>query len=115
MLNWFLLYVLAMNLITYFLFAQDKGRARKKEWRTPEKRLLMFSFLGGGIGGWRGMKDYFHKVNKPKFRILIPLFIVLQLGVAGMAGIYGPTGDYAVSALLVLVHAIIFFLLSKRK
>ncbi|MEW9669292.1 DUF1294 domain-containing protein [Ammoniphilus sp. 3BR4] len=115
MLNWLLLYVFIMNLITYYLFAQDKSRARKKEWRTSEKKLLMFSFLGGGIGAWRGMKDYFHKINKAKFRILIPIFIVLQLGTAGMAGVYGPAGNYAVSALLVFLHVMIFFLLSKRK
>lgn len=113
--HWLLLYLLFMNLITYFLFAQDKSRARKKEWRTPEKRLLVMAFIGGGIGAWRGMKDFFHKINKPKFRFLVPLFCIMQLGVVGIAGVYGLEGNKLASVFLVFLHVLIFFILSKRK
>ncbi len=47
--------------------------------RTPESTLLLFSFLGGAPGALISMLKYHHKTRKLKFRILIPLFILLQL------------------------------------
>ncbi|RXT05680.1 DUF1294 domain-containing protein [Ammoniphilus sp. CFH 90114] len=107
--KWLLLYVLLINLLTYFLYAQDKGRARKKEWRTPESRLLVFASIGGAFGAWRGMKDYYHKINKTRFRVLIPLFLALQLGVL----IY--LVDYKILLLAILLHAVIFWILRKMR
>ena len=64
-------YLGVMSLITFCLYATDKKRAKKGEWRIAEKALLGFSFLGGALGGYTAMKIkrhktkhwYFHAVN----------------------------------------------------
>lgn len=105
-----------MNLITYAAFALDKKRARKGQWRIPEQRLLLLSFFGGAIGGWRGMKDYYHKVNKTSFRILVPLFAILQWGVLYYLIFYA-LEQIRENAMLfigaILVHLLLFLVLSK--
>ena len=42
-----LIYLAALNLLTYFLFWLDKRRAEKGKWRISEKELLLWSALGG--------------------------------------------------------------------
>lgn len=113
---WLLLYILVMNLVTYVQFAQDKRRARQKEWRIPEKRLLLLSLLGGSIGAWRGMKDYYHKINQPKFKMLVPLFILLHAAALGYLFFQWATpNDYLLLLATVAVHGFLFSFLSKNR
>lgn len=65
-----------MNIITFALFGIDKRKAVKHKWRIPEAILLLFSWIGGGIGALLGMLIFHHKTRKWKFRILVPLSIV---------------------------------------
>lgn len=114
--KWLFGYILLANIITYTAFALDKKRARKGQWRIPEQRLLLLSFFGGAIGGWRGMKDYYHKINKTSFRILVPLFAFLQWGGIFYLVFY-VLDEVRVNAILfivtIFVHFILFLLLSK--
>ena len=59
-----------MSLITFVTFGVDKRRAGRHQYRISEKALLTISIIGGGIGGWLGMKMFHHKTQKPKFLIV---------------------------------------------
>jgi len=43
-------YLLAINIVTFFLYGIDKQKARKKRWRIPEATLLSMAALGGSVG-----------------------------------------------------------------
>jgi uncharacterized membrane protein YsdA (DUF1294 family) len=74
-----LLHYILLNLWTFNAFRRDKEKARHNQWRTSEFALLFPAFLGGGLGAYLGMKVFHHKTMKWKFRILVPLFILLHL------------------------------------
>ena len=50
-----------MSLITFITFGADKRRAVRHQYRISEKALLVISVIGGGVGGWLGMKMFHHK------------------------------------------------------
>ena len=74
-----ILYLLLSNLITCLTFGRDKRLARSGGRRVPEFRLLLLAALGGAAGAWLGMRRFHHKTQKPLFRILVPLLLLLQL------------------------------------
>ena len=78
------IYILLINLISFFAMGIDKLKAKKNKWRIPEGTLLLFCFLGGGVGGLLGMSLFRHKTKHLKFQILVPLSLLLWLA----AGIY---------------------------
>lgn len=81
MLKFILIYILTINLITFFIFGIDKRKAKKGRWRISEKCLLTFAFLGGSVGALLGMKVFHHKTKKPLFYISVPLFLLLHIGI----------------------------------
>ena len=78
-----LTYLIAINILTFIVYGNDKRKARKNKWRTPESTLLMLAFIGGAYGAWLGMRVFRHKTKHWKFKILVPLFLILQLALAG--------------------------------
>ena len=74
-----ILYVVIINIVTFFLFGIDKRRAIKNRWRISEAMLLTFSLIGGCVGGIIGMSVFHHKTNKMKFKIIIPLILMLHI------------------------------------
>ena len=76
-----MIYGIAINLVTFLVYGIDKWKAKKNGWRIPEKTLLLLAFLGGSIGAFLGMRVFHHKTLKWKFRIGIPLVILLQLAI----------------------------------
>ena len=71
-----LTYLIAINLLAFVIYGNDKRKARKNKWRTPESTLLMLAFIGGAYGAWLGMRVFRHKTRHLKFRILVPLMAV---------------------------------------
>ena len=51
---WFIIYLAVMSLIALILYKVDKEKAKRSEWRTKEKTLLGFGFLGGAVGALAG-------------------------------------------------------------
>ena len=45
-----IIYLLAVNLITFLAMWLDKYKAKRGKWRTQEKTLFTLVALGGGIG-----------------------------------------------------------------
>ena len=70
-------YLLAINALAFLAFGVDKSRARRDQWRIPERTLLGFSAAGGFVGAFLGMKVFHHKTRKPKFYLGVPLTAVL--------------------------------------
>ncbi len=74
-----IIYVIAINLFTFFMMWLDKRKAKKGKWRIPENTLLIFVLLGGGIGGIVGMYTFRHKTQKMKFVIGFPVILICQI------------------------------------
>ena len=49
------IYLMAVNFITFLLYGDDKSRARRHAWRIPEKVLMGAAVIGGSIGALFGM------------------------------------------------------------
>lgn len=70
-------YLLVINLIAFVLYGIDKKRSIRNEYRISESVLLWMARLGGGIGCWLGIKMFRHKTKHTKFRIVVPLWIMI--------------------------------------
>lgn len=77
-----LAYLVIINVIAFFTFGWDKRKAKKDQWRTPEKKLMHLAVIGGSIGAMIGMKVFHHKTRKMKFSVGIPVIFVIQAVVA---------------------------------
>lgn len=72
-----LLYLIGINLITFYSYGLDKDRAKKHAWRIPEHTLIGLAFAGGCLGAAAGMGVFHHKTRKTKFRVAIPLALLI--------------------------------------
>lgn len=55
-----LYYLLAINTLSYVLFALDKGYSQRGEKRIAEKTLFAVSILGGSLGSLLAMYQFSH-------------------------------------------------------
>ena len=46
-------YLVIINLLSLFLMAEDKRRARRHLWRIPERTLFAAALVGGSVGVWK--------------------------------------------------------------
>jgi uncharacterized membrane protein YsdA (DUF1294 family) len=81
--------LLLINTLAFYAAWEDKRRARKKQWRIPERRLLLLAAFGGSVGLYAGFRLFRHKINHPKFMIGVPLILLLQLAVGVALFLYG--------------------------
>ena len=75
-------YLLAINIVSFFLYGIDKYKAKKNKWRISEATLLMIAVIGGSIGAWVGMRLWHHKTMHKKFKYGIPIIIIMQVALA---------------------------------
>ena len=74
-----LIYLVAINVVTFFMYGIDKWKAKRSKWRISEATLLGMAVIGGSIGAWLGMRVWHHKTMHKKFQFGIPLIIVAQI------------------------------------
>ena len=74
-----LIVLAAVNLLAFALYGIDKLKAKKGAWRIPESTLLLVAFLGGSLGALLGMELFRHKTKHAKFKVLVPLFLILHI------------------------------------
>ncbi len=74
-----LIYLVAINLITFVTMYVDKKKAKWGKWRIKESTLFTLVFLGGGIGGIAGMYLFRHKTKKTRFVIGFPLILITEV------------------------------------
>ena len=72
------LYLIAINVVTLFLYGIDKWKAKRARWRIPESVLLGLAAVGGSVGAWLGMRVWHHKNQHKKFRYGVPAILVAQ-------------------------------------
>lgn len=71
--------ILLMNVIAFLAYGLDKLKAVRHWHRIPEAVLLSLSFFGGSVGSLMAMSLFRHKTQHLNFRLLVPLFLVIQL------------------------------------
>jgi len=59
----YIVYLAVLSFVTFCMYGADKRKAKKGKWRTPEKVLLLASFLGGAYGGFLAMQLFRHKTT----------------------------------------------------
>ena len=73
-----LVYLMAINLVLFFVMGADKSHARRHKRRVPERTLFTLCLLGGGIGGVLGMLAFRHKTRHTQFVIGFPLILLAE-------------------------------------
>ncbi|NLV25733.1 MAG: DUF1294 domain-containing protein [Methanomicrobiales archaeon] len=73
----FIVLYLIFNVIALALFGIDKHRAMIDKYRISEQRLLTAAFFGP-FGAYTGMRLFRHKIRKPVFSIVVPVFILIH-------------------------------------
>jgi uncharacterized membrane protein YsdA (DUF1294 family) len=79
-----IIYFIAINLVTFFLYGIDKWKAKRSKWRIPEATLLGLAVIGGSIGAWLGMKVWHHKTQHKKFKYGLPLILLAQIALIAL-------------------------------
>ena len=79
--NFFLIYLIIMNLIGFAIMGLDKFKARRHLWRIPEKTLFAASLLGGSAGTLAGMYFFHHKTRHWYFVVGMPAILIIQAGI----------------------------------
>ena len=72
-------YLVVINLMAFVLYGIDKKRAKRNEHRIRESVLLWIARLGGAVGSWLGIKVFRHKTKHTKFRIVVPLWMIIWI------------------------------------
>ena len=77
-----LVYLLAINAVTFIVYGIDKYKAKHDKWRISEATLLLLAVIGGSIGAWCGMNAWHHKTMHKKFKYGVPIIFILQVALA---------------------------------
>ncbi len=74
------IYLVVISLLSVLVCIYDKiaSKTGKVKLRIPEKSLLVWSALGGGVSMFLTMLIIRHKTKHPQFMIGIPVIILLQ-------------------------------------
>lgn len=82
------IYLVVINVVTFFLYGIDKWKARRDKWRIEESTLLWWAAFGGSIGALLGMKAWHHKTLHKKFTIGVPAILMAQIAIVGVIMYY---------------------------
>ena len=77
--NFFLAYLVIINILSFCIYGIDKSAAVKEKWRIPNRVLLGLAAVGGSIGAWAGMYIFRHKTQKWYYTITVPVMLLLQI------------------------------------
>lgn len=73
------IYLLCINALSFLLYGLDKLKARKNRRRVPERSLIALACFGGTVGALLAMYFFHHKTRKNKFRLGLPLILLIQI------------------------------------
>ena len=77
------IYLILINLTAFIVYGLDKRRAKRGAWRIPERTLILLAAVGGSVGAYAGMRVFHHKTRKTKFRLGVPVALLLWLLLIG--------------------------------
>ncbi len=84
MMLYFLIALGAWNFAVMIVYAVDKIKAIRGQYRISEACLLTLAALFGALGGVLGMILFRHKIRKPKFVSVYLMLIVQSVAVVLM-------------------------------
>ena len=67
------------DIIVMLIYGFDKSRAIRGGKRIKEATLILCAYLLGGLGAMFGMVLFNHKTSKIKFRILVPVSMIVLM------------------------------------
>lgn len=74
-----LLYLSGANIIALIMMGIDKQKAKKQQWRIPERTFWSLAIIGGAFGVLIGMRTFRHKTKHRSFVVGIPLLLLLHI------------------------------------
>ena len=74
-----ILYVAAVNVVSFLMMGIDKRKAVKRAFRIPESTLFVLAIIGGSIGSIIGMHLFRHKTRHWYFLYGMPVILALQI------------------------------------
>lgn len=74
-----IIYLLAVNVVSFAVMGIDKQKARKHAWRIPESTLFVLAIIGGSIGSILGMRLFRHKTRHRSFVYGMPAILIVQI------------------------------------
>lgn len=74
-----LIYFAMINVVAFFVYGIDKWKSQHDRWRVPESMLLGLAAIGGSVGAWLGMKVWHHKTQHKKFKVGVPVMLLIQI------------------------------------
>ena len=81
--RYLIVYLAAINLLTFCVYGADKRRAKiPGARRVPEKTLFALALLLGSPGALLGMQVFRHKTRHWYFRFGIPAILLVQAAAA---------------------------------
>ncbi|MFC5406990.1 DUF1294 domain-containing protein [Cohnella soli] len=72
-------YLLAINVGALWAMAYDKGQAKRRRQRVPERTLFLLAAIGGSPGSIVGMRIWHHKTKHISFVMGMPAILVVQV------------------------------------
>lgn len=76
--NWLIVYLIIINAGSFLIMLADKNKARRRQWRIPERTLLGLAAIGGSLGTWLAMLLFRHKTLHARFRCGVPAMLAVQ-------------------------------------
>ena len=74
-----ILYLIAINVVTFLVYGLDKWKAKRDAWRISESTLLLLAAAGGSVGALLGMQIFRHKTKHVKFTVGVPAILLVQV------------------------------------
>lgn len=79
--QYFIIYLVIINIVGFFAMLLDKHKAKKGSWRIPENTLFVITAIGGGIGTIAGMYKFRHKTKKARFKYGLPFLLICDIAI----------------------------------
>lgn len=73
------IYLTVVNFTGFAMMGIDKQKARRDQWRIPERNFFITAFLGGSLGCYLGMQVFHHKTMHKAFTIGMPAILIIQI------------------------------------
>lgn len=74
-----IIYLVIINLCTFFVFLWDKIRAKQGEWRVKESTILLLAVMGGTPAAFIARALFRHKTRKQPFGYILIGIAVVQI------------------------------------
>ena len=74
-----MIYLVMINVLSFFIMGLDKVKAKKQRYRISENTLLFIALIGGSLGSYLAMYCFHHTTKHIKFYMGIPLILFIQI------------------------------------